>query len=120
MAALYMAAGINHFVHPEVYQKIMPAWLPLHNTLVIMSGIAEILLGLLLVPYYTRRLAAIGIIILLITVFPANVQMLLNYWREDHPRLWLAILRLPLQGLLIWWAYQYTKPLKKEREASTK
>jgi uncharacterized membrane protein len=112
MATLYVAAGINHFVHPGMYLKIMPPWLPAHHVLVQASGVAQILLGLLLLVPSTRRLAAIGIIFLLVAVFPANVQMLLNYWKEDHPMLWLAVLRLPFQGFLIWWAYQYTKPLK--------
>jgi len=116
MAAVYVVAGINHFVHPEMYRKIMPSWLPAQNILVVISGFAEILLGLLLLVPYTRRFAAIGIIILLLAVFPANVQMLINYWKEDHPMLWLAVLRLPLQGFLIWWAYQYTKPLKGSRQ----
>jgi uncharacterized membrane protein len=119
MGTLYVAAGINHFVHPATYFKIMPPWLPAHNALVIASGVAEILLGLLLMPPLTRRLAAAGIIILLIAVFPANVQIMLNYRNEDHPLLWLAVLRLPLQCLLIWWAYQYTKPLKRRDAGSS-
>jgi uncharacterized membrane protein len=111
MATLYVAAGINHFVHPVMYLKMMPPWLPAHNALVLASGIAEILLGLLLFVPRTRRLAAMGIIVLLVVVFPANVQMMLNYRTEDHWLLWLAVLRLPLQGFFIWWAYHYTKPL---------
>jgi uncharacterized membrane protein len=112
MAALYVAAGINHWVHPAMYLRIMPPWLPAPGLLVWASGLAEILLGLLLVVRRTRRLAAMGIVILLVAVFPANVQMALNYWRENHPALWVAIVRLPLQALLIWWAYQYTKPVR--------
>lgn len=112
MAALYVAAGINHFVHPAMYLHIMPPWLPAHHLLVWVSGAAEILLGLLLLLPFSRRLAAWGIICLLVAVFPANVQMALNFWRQNHPALWMALARLPLQGLLIWWAYQYTQPKK--------
>lgn len=52
-------------------------------------------------------MAAWGIVLLLIAVFPANVQMMLNYKAQSNPFLWLSVLRLPLQGLLIWWAFQY-------------
>jgi uncharacterized membrane protein len=114
MAFAYAAAGINHFVHPETYLAIMPPWLPAHSLLVFVSGVAEVVLAILLVPTTTRPLAAWGIILLLIVVFPANVQMLLNYWNEAHPNRWLAVLRLPVQLLLIWWAYQYTGTLKKK------
>lgn len=111
MAALYVAAGINHFVHPGMYRAIMPGWLPFHNTLIIASGVLEIILGLLLLFPFTRRMAAWGIIALLIAVFPANIQMMLNYLNENNPALWITIARLPLQMVLIWWAAIYTKTL---------
>jgi uncharacterized membrane protein len=110
MALAYILAGINHFIRPQFYLAIMPAWLPMHHLLVWVSGFAEITLGVLLCYRYTRRIAAWGIILLLLFVFPANIQMMLDYRSAGHPRLWLAVLRLPLQLLLIWWAYQYTKP----------
>ena len=111
MAALYIVAGINHFVHPAMYIAIMPSFLPVssYNALVVISGVCEILFGLLLVPPPTRRLAAWGIIALLLAVFPANIQMAVNFYREQSPQTWLAYLRLPLQILLIIWAYRYTR-----------
>lgn len=109
-----MAAGINHFWHPQLYLSIMPPYLPWHTTLVNISGIAEILLGLLLLARNARRLAAAGIVFLLIAVFPANVQMAINYAQSHNPYLWIAIARLPLQFLLIWWAwFYYKKPVIK-------
>ena len=109
MACLYIAAGIYHFICPKFYTRIMPRWLPMHLQLVYISGAFEIILGLLLFPIATRVVAAWGIIALLIAVFPANIQMMLNYRRRHNPYLWITILRLPLQLLLIWWAWQYTK-----------
>lgn len=111
MAGLYAAAGINHFLHPSLYNSIMPPWLGGHYGLIYLSGICEILFGLLLIPVKTRRVAAWSIIILLIAVFPANIQMMLNYIHENRSTLWIAIVRLPLQAVLIWWAYQYSKPV---------
>ena len=49
-------------------------------------------------------------ILLLVAVFPANVQMLLNFMRGHNPYTWIAWLRLPVQILLIYWAHQYTRP----------
>lgn len=109
MAGFYAAAGVNHFLHSSSYNSIMPPWLGWHKELIYLSGVCEILFGLLLIPVRTRRVAAWCIIILLVAVFPANIQMMLNYSHQNHSKLWLAIVRLPLQAVLIWWAYQYSK-----------
>lgn len=109
MSVLYVVAGVNHFWHKAMYLAIMPAWLSYHEALVLLSGAFEILLGLLLIPLRTRHLAAWGIILLLLAVFPANIQMMLNFMHMQHPYTWLTIARLPLQLLLIWWAYGFTK-----------
>lgn len=108
MAVLYIAAGIYHFIRPVFYKKIMPHWLPYHLPLIYISGLAEIALGTLLFFDGARIIAAWGIIVLLIAVFPANIQMMLNYKQRNHPYTWLTILRLPLQLLLMWWAWSYT------------
>jgi uncharacterized membrane protein len=109
MVALYVAAGINHFWHERVYLRIMPPYIPAPLAMVYISGVCEILFGLLLLPEATRHTGAWLIIVLLIAVFPANVQMAVNSWRHHDPRLWILILRLPLQVPLIWWAYIYTR-----------
>jgi uncharacterized membrane protein len=109
LAALYLIAGVNHFIHPHGYIKIMPPWLPFHNELVFLSGAMEIACALLLLPSFSRKLAAWGIILLLIAVFPANIQMAINFYKEKNAYLWLTLLRLPLQVLLIGWAYRFTK-----------
>ena len=107
MAILYVLAGVNHFIHPETYMKIMPPWLPWHSFLVSISGVIEIVLGLLLIFNRTRKFAVWGIIALLIAVFPANIQMALDYYHTSNANLWIAIVRLPIQILLIWWAFIY-------------
>ncbi len=109
-ALLYVGAGINHFRHPETYLRIMPHGLPAPALLVQTSGLAEIGLGLLLLPRATRRFAAWGLVALLLAVFPANVQMALNWHRTAHPLEWVAWLRLPLQLPLLLWAYSFTRP----------
>ncbi len=109
LAILFIAAGLYHFVNPTFYLRMMPPFLPWHLFLIYLSGFFETALGLLLfVPRYARR-AAWGLIPLLIGVFPANVHMALNpQLFPDIPpaALWL---RLPLQAVLILWAYWFAK-----------
>ena len=108
-ALFFIAAGVNHFINPPFYLKIMPPYLPWHYEFVILSGIAEVVLGIALLVPKASRLAAWGIIALLIAVFPANLHMTM------HPELYPEIpvialwIRLPIQGLLILWAFWYTR-----------
>lgn len=113
MSFLYVLAGAIHFVRPEVYLPMMPPWLPAHRELVLLSGAAEVMLGLLLLLPATRRLAALGIILLLIAVFPANLHVALHdvplFGAEKGAGIgnWI---RLPFQLLLAWWAWAYARP----------
>lgn len=108
MAFLYVAAGLNHFRDPGFYLRMMPPYLPWHEALVAVSGVIEVALGLLLLPARTRRLAGLGIIALLVAVFPANLHMALHPSDfADIPR-WGLYLRLPIQALLIAWAWWTT------------
>jgi uncharacterized membrane protein len=109
MAILYILAGANHFLNKGMYMSIMPSWLPKPELLVFISGVCEILFGLLLIPTTTRPVAAWLIIALLIAVFPANIQMAINYYRQHNPYFWLTIVRLPLQAVLVGWAYSWTR-----------
>ena len=104
-----MVAGILHFVMPKFYLKIMPKYLPKPYELVILSGIAEMICGLLLLFPVTQSFAAYATIALLIAVFPANIEMAKIYYLKKRDGFWLTILRLPLQLLLIWWAFQFIK-----------
>ena len=104
-----MAAGISHFRFTSAYLRIMPPLLPQPKWLVHISGVIEVVLGLLLqVPAWTR-LAAWGLIALLIAVFPANVFMTMHLERFPRLPVWLLWARLPLQGVLIAWAWRYAR-----------
>jgi uncharacterized membrane protein len=111
MAILYVVAGINHFLRPEMYVAIMPRFMPesSYRPLVAVSGILEAVLGFMLIRPATRHIAAWGIVILLIVIFPANIQMTIDFSRRHNAYAWLTWLRLPLQALLIWWAFTFTR-----------
>lgn len=106
-SVVYILAGLNHFINPKMYLAIMPPYLPAHGLLVALSGVAEMVLGAGLLFPATRPLAAWGLILLLIAVFPANVYMAMSDQFGQIPA-WLRWARLPLQGVLIAWAYRYT------------
>jgi uncharacterized membrane protein len=108
-AAFFVGAGIAHFVWPEFYLKIMPPYIPLHQLMVDLSGVAEILLGTMLMFRKLQSIAGWGLILLLIAVFPANIYVYQNQELFPGSPL-LHLLRLPLQGVAILWAYWYTRP----------
>lgn len=108
MALLYFLAGVNHFIHPEFYLKMLEGFLPYPVVLNIISGAAEIILALGLCFSSTRKFSAYGIILLLIAIFPANINMALHASEWSFSAIMLYV-RLPIQLLLVWWVYVYTK-----------
>jgi uncharacterized membrane protein len=108
LSAMMVAIGILHFTHAPIFMSIMPDWLPLHRELVLLSGGIEISLGVMLFLERTQVLAAWGLIVLLVAVFPANVYMYQHASVFGLPPMAL-LLRLPVQGLLIFWAWIFAR-----------
>ena len=107
LAAFFIAAGANHFLTPKIYLGMMPPWLPWPEAMNAISGVAEILGGIGLVGLRTRRLAAWGLIALLVAVFPANLHVALQGRMPGTDLSPLVLwLRLPFQPAFIaavWW-----------------
>jgi uncharacterized membrane protein len=101
---LFIAAGAVHFVRPGMYERIVPPQFGHASELVAISGLAEIAggAGLLFAP--TRRAAGIGLIALLLAVWPANIYMAVEADRfaKISPA-WALWSRVPLQLVLMWW-----------------
>lgn len=97
-----------HFVIPDRYSAIMPPWLPYAREMVYLSGLFEIAGGIGVLIPSLRRVAGIGLIALLIAVFPANIQMLASAISAGASTLYITLLflRLPLQPLMIVWIYR--------------
>lgn len=106
---IFILAGINHFIIPDFYLQIMPYYLPFPMALIYLSGLAEIICGVFLIPPKTRRFGAWLTIALLIFIFPANVQMVFNEFEKGGYFFYAAIARLPFQFLMIWWVYRFRK-----------
>ena len=111
MSIGYTYVGIRHFIDPDFFLAIMPNYLSFHLEFVYITGIAEIIFGILLFFKKTRTFASYGLIVLSISVFPANIhlveselsQSILNATKNQ------TIIRLPFQGLFILLAYWHSK-----------
>ena len=110
-ALFFVVAGIAHFAFPDAYARIVPPHLPEPKVLVLVSGIAAMAGGVGILVQKTRRMAAFGLVVLLIAVFPANIYMAVAHipFAGLAGRSWIQWLRLPLQAPLILWAWQYTR-----------
>lgn len=107
---IFVVGGIMHFLRPRFYIGMMPHWMPAAATLVLVSGVFEILGGIGVLVPATRVAAGWGLIALLFAVFPANIQMLLNVRGAHVSALTMAALvaRLPLQAVLVYWVFRAT------------
>jgi uncharacterized membrane protein len=109
LGLLLVGAGLLHFIAPETYMRIMPPYLPAPLTLVYLSGLCEVVVGIGLLFRRTRRWAAWSAVALLVAVFPANVYMAQANDTLFHLPTWVVWARLPLQFALIAWAWQHTQ-----------
>jgi uncharacterized membrane protein len=106
LCGFFLVAGLLHFLRPKPYVSIVPAALPRKLEIVYASGVAELAGAAGVMLPGTRRLAGWWLIATLLAIFPANVNMAVNaerYRRIPEALLWL---RLPLQALLIAWAWR--------------
>src|SRR4051794_36062651 len=98
-----------HFVVPKYYEAIVPPPLDQRKKEIVqLSGVAELLGALLVIPERTRGLARWYLLVLLAAVYPANIWMALNpdRFKQFPPAgLWA---RLPLQFVFAWHAWRGT------------
>lgn len=106
MSAAYIFAGISHFRKPRFFLSITPPWVPEPEKVNLLVGAIEITLGLALLFSFTRHYAALGIILLLIAVFPANIYHFQKARKKKKQEMG-TLIRLPIQLLLIYWAYSF-------------
>lgn len=114
LSLFYVNVGITHFTNPEFFLGIMPPYIPFHDFFVYLSGFFEVLFGLMILFKKTRYYGGIGLLCLLIAVFPANIYLyqsaealeILNFNKSG------ALIRLffqvPLLILAYWHAQEKT------------
>jgi uncharacterized membrane protein len=110
-------SGVIHLKKPELYTPIVPEMLGHAEFFVFWSGIAEIAAGMLLLVPRTRRWGAILTMAILVGVYPANIKMALDggrpgggWYAGSSLMLWL---RLPVQPLLVYWAWTFARKDRK-------
>jgi uncharacterized membrane protein len=111
LALFFVAAGVTHFTNPEFFVAIVPPALPAPLTLVYVSGVFEILGGLAVLWPATRAAAGVGLVLLLLAVYPANLYMAFapeRFVAQGTP-LWALYARLPVQFVFIAWAWWATR-----------
>lgn len=115
LAAFFALAGALHFLRPKFYEAIVPPSLQSRKKeIVAVSGVAELAGAALVLPTSTRRIGRWWLLALLAAVFPANVHMAVNPEQvrgldlRRMPR-WLLWARLPLQPLMMAWAWRATR-----------
>jgi uncharacterized membrane protein len=108
----YALAGINHFINPVSYQRIIPAYFPYPVVINILAGIFEILFALLLISAQTRSWAVYGIILMLIAFLPVHISMIGTAPLKSGNLMVtpaIAWLRLALQPVLMVWVWWHHK-----------
>jgi uncharacterized membrane protein len=113
MAAFYFLGGINHFLQPEFYLPLIPEYLPDKNLLNTLAGIAEVVGAIGLLIPQTRKIAAWGIVAMLVAFIPSHVYFIqIGSCLEGGLCVseWIGWIRLVvIHPILIWWAFIYTK-----------
>jgi uncharacterized membrane protein len=113
LAAIFLFAGTVHLVEPSLFLPIMPPGIPWPMACILISGVFELMggAGLLVASAAIRKLAGIGLILLLIAVFPANIYMAAAHIQvhgiPSQP--WMAWARLALQPILIWAVWRVSR-----------
>lgn len=110
LGGFFIAAGLNHFLSPRFYEAMVPPTLQDERKRIVqVSGVAELLGGLGVLIPSTRRLSGVGLIALLAAVFPANLYMAREPERFKKVPGWALYARLPLQPLMMLWAWRATR-----------
>ena len=113
MSLLYVIVGIKHFTNTDFFVTIVPPIINCKEEVVVVSGLIEVILGILLLFNQTRKLAAWGIILLLIAVFPANIYLYLSEIARETLSISKnqALYRLPFQIPLMIISYWHSKEI---------
>ncbi len=110
LALFFIGSGVNHFAQPRFYEAIVPPSLQERAKLVVdVSGVAEVIGGVAVILPWTRRLSGLGLVAVLAAVFPANLYMAREPKRFRRIPRWALYARLPLQPLMMLWAWRATR-----------
>ena len=120
MGAFVFIAGVMHFASPDFFDDIVPPWLPPSERFwTYASGVAELIVGPLLINRSTRRVGAWAAIALFVGVYPANIYMTWDWRDRPASDQIVSYGRLPLQFVMIWLAWRVGRASGDQRQANT-
>ena len=115
LGAFVLLAGVMHFANPDFFNEIVPPWLPPNEAFwTYISGLAEVVIGMMLLRPSTRRRGALAAIWLFVLVYPANIYMTWDWRDRAASEQLVSWLRLPLQFVMIWWAWRIAERNREE------
>ena len=107
MGVLVFLAGVQHFANPDFFNDIVPPWLPPSESFwTYASGVAELIIGAMLISTKYRCQGALAAIALFIAVYPANIYMVWDWRDRELSERLVSYGRLPLQFVIIWMAWK--------------
>ena len=117
MSLLYVTVGVKHFTNTDFFVSIVPPIIDCKKEAVLISGFVEVIFGVLLLFKKTRKLAAWGIIFLLIAVFPANIYLYVSEFAREKISISKnqALFRIPFQIPLMIISYWHSKEIHSNR-----
>ena len=102
LATVNAVAGVVHFVRPQIFDDLIPRWLPgKARTWTHASGVAELATAALMFNGSTRQIGGLLSTGLYAAVWPGNMQMAANWRGKPWPMQAVAWARLPLQVWLL-------------------
>ena len=121
MAIMLFITGTSHFVFPDQFNDLVPSFMPgVPGLWTLLSGVAEIVIAVMLLASFEKKIAgkpvrlwgAYFAFALFIAVYPANINMAIEWSSRDMPQPLFAYARLPLQFGLFYWAWALAKDIK--------
>jgi uncharacterized membrane protein len=107
LALIFIVGGFFHLHKPYIYLKITPTYIPFKKTIVLVTGIIEMIAGFMLITKESQEYGAVLILILLLAFFSVHIHMLVNKKASLKLPKWALWGRLFLQFILIYWAFLY-------------
>jgi uncharacterized membrane protein len=115
-----LGAGVTHFVNPTFFDAIVPPWMPFGERFwTIVSGIAEVLIGIGVLRRSTRKRAALAAFVLFVAVYPANLYMAWDWRDRPFGDQLVSLGRLPFQFLFFAWALSVARGAEDTRATSS-
>lgn len=108
----YTVAGLMHFIAPDLYLEVIPAWLGNKIVINYLAGVAELTVALLAVFKKTRAIAGYLTMAMLFAFIISHVYFIQlgNCAGAFCIPAWIGYVRLiVIHPILLWWAWNLAR-----------